>query len=112
MHNWWIAALEHFGILTRDEAQNISDNIKLGIHRENYIEAYKDLGAILLESGHDGASLVKKLTQDVEDLKANFASLDKVHQSLVKSFDDHEAEMKDLKRKLATQKPIAKANKA
>jgi hypothetical protein len=47
MNNWWIAALEHAGIWTREQAEHVSDSIKFGIHREKYTEAYNDLKDIL-----------------------------------------------------------------
>ena len=49
MHNWWIAALEHAGLLTQEEATHISNEIRLGLHRENYDEAYRELEAILAD---------------------------------------------------------------
>ena len=47
MHNWWIAALEHAGIWTREQSQHVSENIRLTTHRENYKEAYEELTDIL-----------------------------------------------------------------
>jgi hypothetical protein len=51
MHNWWIACLEHTGLLTQEEATHISQEIRLGLHRENYDEAYRELEAILADKG-------------------------------------------------------------
>ena len=50
MHNWWIAALEHAGIWTREQSQHVSENIRLTTHRENYKEAYEELTDIIAQT--------------------------------------------------------------
>jgi hypothetical protein len=77
MHNWWIAALEHFGLITRDEAEHISENIRLTIHKDRYREAYEELSAILTNNKaptvhviHNLESQIRALTADIEKLKS------------------------------------------
>lgn len=69
MHNWWIAALEHFGLVTREEAEHISNNIKLGIHRENYAEAFRELEAILADAKVKTEPLVSRLESRIRLLE-------------------------------------------
>ena len=69
MHNWWIAALEHAGIWTREQAEHVSNNIKLTTHRENYKEAYGELLDILEKGKFETQSVVKQLGSDVAHLK-------------------------------------------
>lgn len=75
MHNWWIASLEHFGLITREEAEHMAANIKLAIHKDNYPEAYRELEAILGDGGLEGTPLIKQLRNDLEDLKDEVRSL-------------------------------------
>lgn len=69
MNNWWIAALEHAGIWTREQAEHVSNEVKNTIHRENYKDAYDELGGILSKGKFEGLPLVSKLETDVEELK-------------------------------------------
>jgi hypothetical protein len=70
MHNWWIAALEHAGIWTREQSQHVSENIRLTTHRENYKEAYEELTDILEKGNYLEQGVVKRLGQDVAHLKS------------------------------------------
>jgi DNA-binding ferritin-like protein (Dps family) len=70
MHNWWIAALEHAGIWTREQAEHVSNNIKLTTHRENYKEAYGELLDILEKGKFETQSVVQQLGSDVAHLKS------------------------------------------
>lgn len=74
MHNWWIATFEHLGLLTRDEAEHLSNNIRLGIHPENYKDAYNSLGAILSESP-TRSLVVSRLLLDVDKVKKEVESI-------------------------------------
>lgn len=71
MHNWWIAALEHFGVITREEAEHISNNIKNSIHKENYKETFNELEAIFRDYDSDDKPIVSQLRDDVDELKAD-----------------------------------------
>lgn len=87
MHNWWIATLEHLGLITQEEAQNIANEIKLGIHREVYHDAFNELGAILndnhvdiderLKHTEQYASKFVNLQGKVESLEAKVETLTK-----------------------------------
>jgi len=73
MHNWWIAALEHAGIWTREQAEHVSNEIRNTVHREKYSEAFEELGAILNKgTKFDGIPIVSKLEADVSELKGKF----------------------------------------
>lgn len=75
MHNWWIAAFEHYGLITREEAEHIAENIKLAIHKENYKEAYNELEAILGEAKLDTLPVVKQLHDNIDKLQAEVEEL-------------------------------------
>jgi len=74
MHNWWLATLEHFGILTREEAEHIATEIKSTIHKDNYQEAYRELEAILGSSKIDSLPIIKQLQADVDELQHEIAT--------------------------------------
>lgn len=74
MHNWYLALLEHIGVLTHEEAKKLSEEIRLRIHKENYVEAFREVEAIL---GKDNPlKQFKKLEQDLKLLQAKIAELD------------------------------------
>lgn len=75
MHNWWIASLEHFGLITHEEGEHLANNIKNSIHRDNYNDAVKSLEAILGEGKIDGLSVIQKLKNELEDTKTELRSL-------------------------------------
>jgi len=75
MHNWWIAALEHFGLINRDEAEHISDEIRLTIHKDRYGEAYKELEAILSEKSKDTVHNLGALQNKVMELELKVEEL-------------------------------------
>jgi hypothetical protein len=73
MHNWWLATLEHAGLLTREEAQKIADQIKIRIHKEVYSEAYREIENIVgadspLKALSDLKSQVKILEAKISEL--------------------------------------------
>ena len=78
MQNWWIAAFEHFGLITREEAEHIANNIKLSIHKENYKEAFSELEAILKDGKLDKLSIVSKLEGEIAGLRADVDKLQEV----------------------------------
>lgn len=75
MHNWWIASLEHFGLITREEAEHIANNIKNSIHKDNYVEAYRELEAILGAAKFDSTTTIQKLQDRVNQLEAKVQNL-------------------------------------
>lgn len=77
MHNWWIATLESLGILTPEQAQHISENIKNSIHKDNYKEASQELKSILEVEHFKGLPIVTRLETELEDLKARLSNLEK-----------------------------------
>lgn len=71
MHNWWIAVLQHAGVLTKEEGQHISNEIKTHIHKESYEEATREIEAILAKSDFaSGFNKLKKLETKVLALEA------------------------------------------
>lgn len=77
MHNWWIAALEHAGIWTREEAEHVADNIKNSIHKEKYSESYDELGRIISAGKFNKMPLIIRLETDVAEVKSKVADLSK-----------------------------------
>lgn len=88
MHNWWIAALEHAGLLTQEEATHISNEIRLGLHRENYDEAYRELEAILADKGklviEDAQRHERGLIAGLDSLEARVKALEDAAKTEVK----------------------------
>lgn len=84
MHNWWIAALEHAGIWTREQAEHVSNEIKNSLHRERYTEAYEELGNILSKGKFEGLPILTRLEADIEDLKSKPAADTSVKKVLAK----------------------------
>ena len=75
MHNWWIAALEHAGIWTREEAEYVSKEIRLHIHKEDYKSAFDELSAIIDKGKFAKLPLIQKLDLDVADIKSELEKL-------------------------------------
>lgn len=73
-HNWWIAAFEAAGIWTREQAEHVSDSIKIGIHREKYPEAFNDLKDIL-SKGAFGVGSITNVESEITALKAQIKLL-------------------------------------
>jgi cell fate (sporulation/competence/biofilm development) regulator YmcA (YheA/YmcA/DUF963 family) len=46
-HNWWLATFEHAGIITREEAMKLSEEIRLRIHKEDYVGAFREVETLL-----------------------------------------------------------------
>lgn len=77
MHNWWIASLEHFGLITREQAEHIANNIKNSIHKDVYTETFRELEAILGTAKFDSTTIIQKLQDRVNQLEADLAKLKK-----------------------------------
>lgn len=77
MQNWWIAVLEHAGILTHEEADHISTEIRSTIHKENYKEAVREIETIL-GSGKfiEKFNKYKKLAEDLKILEYKVRQLE------------------------------------
>ena len=73
MHNWWIASLEHFGLITREEAEHISKEIRLSIHKEDYSEAIKSLEAILGDKFKE--PLLSDFMRRLDEVEAKLATI-------------------------------------
>ena len=69
MHNWWIASLEYFGLISREEAEHIAGEIKNSIHKENYKENFDELTTILDGAKVKSTPILKKLQNDFAGLK-------------------------------------------
>jgi len=75
MHNWWIAALEHFGIISREEAEHISEEIRLSIHKDRYVETYQELELILNKQTEEKTSTIFVLQNKIAELEAAVETL-------------------------------------
>lgn len=75
MHNWWLASLEHFGLITREEAEHIAGEIKSTIHKDSYTEAYNELEAILNSSKLRGLPILTRLQSEVTELHTEIDKL-------------------------------------
>lgn len=75
MQNWFIAAFEAAGIWTHDQAEHVSKEIRLHIHKENYKEAVRELTSILQHKSLDQQSLVHRLESRVSHLEAELKAL-------------------------------------
>jgi len=85
MQNWFIAAFEAAGIWTHEQAEHVSKEIRLHIHKENYREAIQELQSILSKHKEVHVSAVHKLEARVAELEALVASLkDKKSETLAK----------------------------
>lgn len=73
--NWWLAALEHFGLITRDEALHIANEIKNSIHKDNYVDAYDELEGILGKIKYPEDPIMAKLRGEVVNLKLDVDEL-------------------------------------
>lgn len=85
MHNWWIAALEEFGLVTREEAEHMSQEIKLTIHKERYKEALDELQAILGNRKITTQHIIEDLQSDIANLKSEVEKLKEVPEKKVAS---------------------------
>lgn len=74
MHNWWIAALEHFGLITREEAKHISDEIRLSIHKDRYEETYQELELILGKLDLRKSRILSDLESKIDTLESKLDS--------------------------------------
>jgi len=75
MQNWFIAAFEAAGIWTHEQAEHVSKEIRLHIHKENYREAIQELESILNKHKDVHVSAVHKLEARVAELEALVAGL-------------------------------------
>ena len=75
MHNWWIAALEEFGLITREEAEHISEQIRLSIHKDVYRQAYEEFHSILERKNLDTRHVFHDLQNDLLTLRNDVAEL-------------------------------------
>ena len=75
MHNWNLAILEHLQLLTHEQAQKLSDEVKIRIHKEVYSEAYREVENII--GNNSPLKVVSDLTDKVKVLEAKIAELTK-----------------------------------
>lgn len=75
-HNWWIAALEYFGLITREEAEHISGEIRNTIHPERYIDAFSELESILQRRKHVPLTALDRLQSKVTELEMKVSKLE------------------------------------
>lgn len=80
MDNWWIATLEHYGILTYDEAEHLSEQIANSIGNVKYRDASRALQEILenykgTKKKVETGLLPLSLKDDVQALEAKVDSL-------------------------------------
>ena len=77
MHNWWIAAFEHAGIWTHEEAEFVSKEIKTHIHKEDYSSAFAELDSIISRAKGEFRKipLVTSLEADIATLKDDVSKI-------------------------------------
>jgi len=75
MQNWFIAALESAGIWTHEQAEHVSKEIRLHIHKENYQEAVLELSSILDKFRSEELPIVEKLQNRIAQLEADVEKL-------------------------------------
>lgn len=81
MHNWWIAALEEFGLITREEAEHISDEIRNSIHKDRYKETFLEFHAIVEKKKFEVKKVIEELYSDIAELKLEVAKLKEAKES-------------------------------
>ena len=77
MDNRVIAILEHFGFLTRKEAEHISDGIKTSIGSESYAGGSEIVKNIISKGGFVEHTLFPELVQQVKSLESRVKELEK-----------------------------------
>lgn len=82
MNNWWLATLENFGLITRDQAVHIANEIKNSIHKEKYEEAFEDLKQILDRNKGLHSTLLTELEDKMYSLKDDVSTLKKELEAL------------------------------
>jgi len=75
MQNWFIAALESAGIWTHEQAEHVSKEIRLHIHKENYAEAVQELTSILNKYKNNDLPAIEKLETRIAQLEADLEKL-------------------------------------
>lgn len=75
MNNWWLAALEHFGLVTHEEAEHIAGEIKNSIHKEGYLETYEEFEGLLGKAKDVQSTVMVKLQAEVADLRSQLTQL-------------------------------------
>lgn len=92
MDNRIVAVLEHFGFLTRKEAEHIADGIKTGVGSETYIGAFEIVENIIKTGEFEKRSLIS-------DLEAKITSLENHQQEfkdlLKQTTDKYESQLKE-----------------
>jgi hypothetical protein len=85
MHNWWIAAFEHAGIWTHEEAEFVSKEIRLHIHKEDYSSAFTELESIISRAKGEfrKTPIITSLESDVEKLKGDVSKIKLVKKAKV-----------------------------
>jgi predicted nucleic acid-binding Zn-ribbon protein len=75
MQNWFIAAFESAGLWTHEQAEHVSKEVRLTIHKENYSEAVQELSAILNKYKNDEISTIEKLQNRITQLEIDLEDL-------------------------------------
>lgn len=70
MQNWPIAILEHYGLLTREEAEHIANEIKNTIGSETYTETYEIVKNIIAKGNLEKHDLLPDLSRKIKALQA------------------------------------------
>jgi polyhydroxyalkanoate synthesis regulator phasin len=107
-HNAWLAVLEHFGFLTRKEAEHLANEIKNSIGSENYEQTYDLIKGILDKGEIKAHSIFTELEDKVKALEAKVTTIK------VPDLNVLEAKVKMLENQLAdkNKKVVDSPNKA
>jgi translation initiation factor 2 gamma subunit (eIF-2gamma) len=70
MNNWWIATLNVMGLLNREQAAHLSDEIKSRIHKESFNDTISEVVEILEEKKLNYQSVLTNMQDEINELKA------------------------------------------
>jgi hypothetical protein len=106
-HNAWLAVLEHFGFLTRKEAEHLANEIKTTIGSENYEDTFNLVKDILAKGDIQAHSLGSDLEDKIKELDAKITTIK------VPDLSDVEARIKVLEtaKTVPTNKALAQETK-
>ncbi len=74
MDNRVIAILEHFGFLTRQEAEHLAEGIKTGVGSESYIGGYNIVKDIITTGEFKERALLPDIETRLKDLEAKVST--------------------------------------
>lgn len=74
-HNWWIAALEYYNVITREEAETLAEELRDTIYPDKYKDAIKMLKSILDRKNKQDVSTISDMALRIDDLEVQLQDL-------------------------------------